>query len=57
MIVFTLTLVVYSSDRSKAMVPVLVSLLLCGLFYEVICFMSYLFSYFFLPLVILFECF
>ena len=27
--------VVYSTDRSKAMVPVL----LCGLFYEAICFM------------------
>ena len=35
--------VVYSTDRSKAVVPVLVfSLLLCGLFYEAICFMSYL---------------
>ena len=35
--------VVYSTDRSKAMVPVLVSLLvLCGLFCEAICYMSYL---------------
>ena len=34
--------VVYSTDRSKAVVPVLVLLLLlCGLFYEAICFMSY----------------
>ena len=44
---------VYSTDRSKAVVPVLVLLfffffffffffLLCGLFYEAICFMSYL---------------
>ena len=33
--------VVYSTDRSKAVVPVLYySLLLCGLFYEAICFMS-----------------
>ena len=32
---------VYSTDHSKAMVPVLV-LLLCGLFYGAICFMSYL---------------
>ena len=31
--------VVYSADRSKAVVPVLV---LRGLFYEAICFMSYL---------------
>ena len=29
---------VYSTDRSKAVVPVLVLLLLCGLFYEAICF-------------------
>ena len=35
-------LVVYSTDRSKALVPVL-GLLLCGLFYEAICFISYLF--------------
>ena len=35
--------VVYSSDRSKAVVLVLVLLLLlCGLFYEAICFKSYL---------------
>ena len=34
---------VYSTDRSKAVVPVLVLLfLLCGLFYEAICFTSYL---------------
>ena len=40
--------VVYSSDRSKAVVPVLVySLLVCGLFYEAICFMSYLVLFFF----------
>ena len=33
--------VVYSADRSKAVVPVLVLLLLlCGLFYEASCFMS-----------------
>ena len=33
--------VVYSADRSKAVVPVLVLLfLLCGLFYEAICFKS-----------------
>ena len=32
---------VYSTDHSKAVVPVLV-LLLCGLFYGAICFMSYL---------------
>ena len=32
---------VYSTDRSKAVVPKLsYSLLLCGLFYEAICFMS-----------------
>ena len=38
--------VVYSTDRSKAVVPVLVLLfLLCGLFYEAICFMSYLVSF------------
>ena len=38
--------VVYSSDRSKAVVPVLVLLFaLCGLFYEAICFMSYLVSF------------
>ena len=29
-----------STDRSKAIVPVLVSLSLCGLFYEAICLMS-----------------
>ena len=35
--------VVYFTDRSKAMVPVFVLLiLLCGLFYEAICFKSYL---------------
>ena len=35
--------VVYSTDRSMAVVPVLVLLLLlCCLFYEAICFMSYL---------------
>ena len=34
--------VVYSTDRSKAVVPVLVfSLLLCGLFYEAIYCMSF----------------
>ena len=34
--------VVYSTDRSKAVVPVLVLLLLlCGLFYEAICCMSF----------------
>ena len=34
---------VYSTDRSKAVVPVLVLLFVaCGLFYEAICFMSYL---------------
>ena len=34
--------VVYSTDRSKAVVPVLVlSLLLFGLFYEVICCLSF----------------
>ena len=34
--------VVYSTDRSKAGVPVLVLLfLLFGLFYEVVCFVSY----------------
>ena len=40
--------VIYSTDRSKAVVPVLVLLfvaLLCGLFYEAICFMSYLVSF------------
>ena len=38
--------VVYSSDRSKAIVPVLaILLLLCGLFYEAVCFMSYLVSF------------
>ena len=37
--------VVYSTGRSKAVVPVLYSLLLCGLFYEAICFMSYLVSF------------
>ena len=37
--------VVYSTDRSKAVVPVLVLLLLlCGLFYGTICFMFYLVS-------------
>ena len=37
---------VYSTDHSKAMVPVLLSsLLLCGLSYEAICFMSYLVSF------------
>ena len=41
--------VVYSTDRSKAVVPVLsYSLLLCGLFYEAVCL---------LPCVILFLCF
>ena len=39
---------VYSTYRSKAVVPVLVllfvALLLCGLLYEGICFMSYLVS-------------
>ena len=34
--------VVYSTDRSKVVVPVL---LLCVLFYEAICFMSYLVSF------------
>ena len=40
--------VAYSTGRSKAVVPVLGlnSLLLCGLFYEAICFMSYLVSFF-----------
>ena len=34
---------VYSTDRSKAVVPVLVLLfVVCGLFYEAICIMSYL---------------
>ena len=38
--------VVHSTDRSKAVVPVLVLLfLLCGLFDEAICFMSYLVSF------------
>ena len=38
--------VVYSTDRSKAVVPVLVLLFFaCGLFYEAICFMSYLVSF------------
>ena len=38
--------VVYSTDCSKAVVPVLVLLLLlCGLVYEAICFMSYLVSF------------
>ena len=38
--------VVYSTDRSKAVNPVLILLfLLCGLFYEAICFMSYLVSF------------
>ena len=32
--------VAYTADRSKPVVPVLVSLLLCGLFYEAICFKS-----------------
>ena len=37
---------VYSTDRSKAVVPVKsYSLLLCGLFYKAICFMSYLVSF------------
>ena len=37
--------VVYSTDRSKAVVPVLVLLLLlCGLFYEAICFVPVFFS-------------
>ena len=36
--------VVYSTDRSKAVVPVLV-LFFVGLFYEAICFMSYLVSF------------
>ena len=36
--------VVYSTDRSKAMVSVLV-LLFVALFYEAICFMSYLVSF------------
>ena len=40
---------VYSTDRSKAVVPVFYSLLLYGLFYEAICFS--------LPCVILFLCF
>ena len=35
--------VVYSTDRSKAMVPVF--LLLCGLFYEAICCMSFRVSF------------
>ena len=30
----------YSTDRSKAVVPVLTLVLPCGLFYEAICFMS-----------------
>ena len=34
--------VVYSTDRSKAVVPVLVLLfVVCGLFYEAICYMYY----------------
>ena len=38
--------ILYSTDRSKAMVPVLVySLLLCGLFYEAVCFVSCLVSF------------
>ena len=38
--------VVCSTDRSKAVVPVLVnSLLLCGLFYEAICCMSFRVSF------------
>ena len=37
--------VVYSTDRSKVVVPVLYSLLLCCLFYEAIYFMSYLVSF------------
>ena len=38
--------VVCSTDRSKAMVPVLVLLfLLCGLFYEAICCMSFRVSF------------
>ena len=38
--------VVYSTDCSKAVVPVLVLfLLLCGSFYEAICFMFYLVSF------------
>ena len=36
--------VVYSTDRSKAVVPVLF-LLLCGLFYEAICCMSFRVSF------------
>ena len=32
--------VVYSTDRSKAVVPVLIIHLLCGLFYEAICLKS-----------------
>ena len=41
---------VYSTDRSKAVVPALVLLFVafCGLFYEVICFMSYLVFFLFL---------
>ena len=37
----------YSTDRSEAVVPVLVVLffLLCGLYYGAICFMSYLVSF------------
>ena len=39
-------LVVCSTDRSKAVVPVLVLLLLlCGLFYEAICCMSFRVSF------------
>ena len=38
--------VVCSADRSKAVVPVLVLLLLlCGLFYEAICYMSFRVSF------------
>ena len=37
--------VVYSTDRSKVVVPVLVSLLLCGVFYEAICCMSFRVSF------------
>ena len=38
--------VVYSTDRSKAVVPVLVLLFIaCGLFYKAICLMSYLVSF------------
>ena len=45
--------VVYSTDRSKALVSESYSLLLCGLFYEAICFMFYLVLFFLVVLVLL----